>query len=153
LSTSSTSVVAAAGPTASTPKGPTVDISSFSGGRCRTCRQHPQGARCRRLQHRWWPLPKILTATPRGLPSMSPASVVVVAGPADSTSPGGPPSTSPASVVAATKNPDSTPQGAHRRCLPNLGTCRQNFFCDTYQGVAVVNITTISKATSRKSEG
>jgi hypothetical protein len=134
LSTSSTTVVAAAGPTASTPKGPAVDISSFSGGRCRTCLQHPQGARCRRLQHRWWPLPKILTATPRGLPSMSPASVVVVARPADSTSPGGPPSTSPASVVAATENPDSTPQGATVDVCLTLVPAARIFFVTPTKG-------------------
>jgi hypothetical protein len=43
-STSSTSVVAAAGP----------------------CRQHPQGVCHRRLQLRWWPLPDLAASTPRG---------------------------------------------------------------------------------------
>jgi hypothetical protein len=42
-STSPTPVVAAAGPTASTPKGPTTDVFNFGDGRCLTCRQHPQG--------------------------------------------------------------------------------------------------------------
>jgi hypothetical protein len=36
--------------------------------------------------------------------------------------------------------------------LPRLGTCRQNFSGDTYQGGTAVNITTTSKTTSRKSE-
>jgi hypothetical protein len=45
LSMSSTLVVAAARPSASTPQGPTVDVFNFGGGRCRTCRQHPKGAR------------------------------------------------------------------------------------------------------------
>jgi hypothetical protein len=57
------------------------------------------------------------------------------------------------SVVATTGPVASTLQGACRRRLPNLGTCRQNFSGDTYQGGATVNITTTSKATSQKSEG
>jgi hypothetical protein len=78
-STSSTSVVAAVGPAASTPqgvrhrrlqlrwwplsdlpsappRGSAIDVFNFDGGRCRTCRQHPQGVRHRRLQLWWWPL-------------------------------------------------------------------------------------------------
>jgi hypothetical protein len=39
--TSSTLVVAAAGPAASTQRAPAVDVFNFSGGRCRTYRQHP----------------------------------------------------------------------------------------------------------------
>jgi hypothetical protein len=46
--------------------GPTIDISNSGGGRCRTCRQHPQGARHRRLQLWWWPLPNLPTAPPGG---------------------------------------------------------------------------------------
>jgi hypothetical protein len=61
-STSSTSVVATAGPAGSTPRGPTINVSIFSGGRCLTCRKHPQGACRRRLQHRWWLLVEIPTA-------------------------------------------------------------------------------------------
>jgi hypothetical protein len=57
-STSSALVVAAAGLAASTSWGPTIDVFSFSGGRCRTCRQH----------------------TPDGLPSSSLTSVVAAAG-------------------------------------------------------------------------
>jgi hypothetical protein len=44
LTSSSTSVVAAAGPAGSTPRGAAIDvILSFGGGHCRTRRQHPQG--------------------------------------------------------------------------------------------------------------
>jgi hypothetical protein len=69
--------------------GPAIDVSSFGGGRCRTCHQHPpggqpstsstsvvaaaenpnsnpQGIHHQRLQLRWWPLPKILIAPPKG---------------------------------------------------------------------------------------
>jgi hypothetical protein len=60
------------------PRGAAMDISNFSGGRC----HH------RRLQLRWWPLPKIPTAPP-----------------------GGPPSTSPTSVVVGTRDTGSTPMG------------------------------------------
>jgi hypothetical protein len=42
-SVSPTLVVAAARPTDSTPREPAIVIFSFSGDRCRTCRQHPQG--------------------------------------------------------------------------------------------------------------
>jgi hypothetical protein len=85
-STSPTSVVAAARPTTSTPqgayhrhlqlwwlslpdlppappKGPTINVSNFGGGRCQTCRQHPPG----------------------GLPSMSLTPVLAATGPTTST--------------------------------------------------------------------
>jgi hypothetical protein len=65
-STPPTPVVAAAKPAGSTPRGPAIDVSNSGGGRCQTCRQHPQGARHRRLQLRWWPLPDLPTAPPRG---------------------------------------------------------------------------------------
>jgi hypothetical protein len=71
------------------PKGPAIDVFNFSGGRCRTCRQQPpggppstsstsvvdvvghaastpQGARHQRLQLRWWTLPDLPPAPPRG---------------------------------------------------------------------------------------
>jgi hypothetical protein len=57
------SVVAAAGPAISTPRGPTVDIFNIGGGRYRTCGQQPPG----------------------GPPSMSLASVVAAAEPTAST--------------------------------------------------------------------
>jgi hypothetical protein len=41
---SSTSMVAAAGPVASTPRGSAIDVFNFDGGRYRTCRQYPLGA-------------------------------------------------------------------------------------------------------------
>jgi hypothetical protein len=52
-STSPNSLVATTGPATSTPWGPTIDIFNVSGGRSRTCRQHPQGACRRRLQLQW----------------------------------------------------------------------------------------------------
>jgi hypothetical protein len=55
--------VATTGPAASTPRGPTIDVSNFGGGCYRTCHQHPPG----------------------GLPSTSPTSMVAAAGPAAST--------------------------------------------------------------------
>jgi hypothetical protein len=129
--TSPTTVVAAAGPTASNPqgahhrrlqlqwwllpdlppataRGPAIDVSKFSGGHCRTYRQHPPG----------------------GLPSTSSTSVVAIAGP--------------------TAN---TPHGARRRRFAKVGTCHKNFSGDTYQGATAVNITTTRKATSQESEG
>jgi hypothetical protein len=86
-STSPTLVVATAGPTNSIaqgghhrrlqlrwwplldlliapPRGSTIDVSNFGGGRYRTCHQHPQVARHRRLQLWWWPLPDLPTAPP-----------------------------------------------------------------------------------------
>jgi hypothetical protein len=47
---------------------------------------------------------------------------------------GGPPLTSPTPVVAAVGPAASTHQGAHHRCFAKLGTCHQNFSCDTYLG-------------------
>jgi hypothetical protein len=65
-STSSTSVLAAAGPTVITPTGPTIDVFNFGGGRYRTYRQHPQGAHHRRLYLQWWSMPVLPPAPPRG---------------------------------------------------------------------------------------
>jgi hypothetical protein len=56
---SSTSVVIAIGPATSTP-----DVFNFGGGRCQKYRQHPQWARHRGLQLRWWPLPDLPPAPP-----------------------------------------------------------------------------------------
>jgi hypothetical protein len=90
-----------------TPRGPTIDVSNSGGGRYWTYRQHPpggppsmsptlvvaaaglaastpQGARHRRLQIQWWPLPDLPTTPPRGPPSMSPTPVVASVGPAAS---------------------------------------------------------------------
>jgi hypothetical protein len=110
-STSSTSVVAAVGPSDSTPQGachrrhqlrwwPLSDLAD----------SNPQGAHHRRLQHQWWPLPDLLN------------SVVAAAGPCLQHPQGGPPSTSSTLVVTAAGPAASTPQGArHQRLqLSNL---------------------------------
>jgi hypothetical protein len=93
-------------------RGPAIDVSNSGGGRYRACRQH----------------------SPGGPPSTSPTPVVAAARPAASTPPGGPSSTSPTPVVAAVGPAASTHQGACYRCFTKLGTCRQNFSSDTYQG-------------------
>jgi hypothetical protein len=124
--TSSTSVVAAVGPAASTPRGPAVDVFNISGGRCRKSRQQPTG----------------------GPPSTSPVSLVAAVGSADGTSPGGPPSTSPASVVATSTSRRPTVNV----CLYLVPVARI-FLATPTRGAAAVNIITTSKATSRKSEG
>jgi hypothetical protein len=98
---SSTSVVAAAGPATSTPRGPAIDVFNFSCGHHRTCRQHPLWAHHRCLQLQWWPLPDLPPAPPGGPPSTSSTSVVVTTGPYRQHPLGGPPSTSSTSVVAA----------------------------------------------------
>jgi hypothetical protein len=126
-----TPVVAATGPTASTPRGPAIDVFKL----------------------RWWPLLEIPTATLRG----AAINIFNIGGgrcqPCRQHPPGGLPSTSSTSVVAAVGPAASTPQGACHRRLPKHGNCRQNYSGDTYQGATVVNITTTSKAASRKSEG
>jgi hypothetical protein len=117
-------------------QGAAIDASSFGGGRCRTCRQHPPGGSPLTSSHQWWPLSDLPPAPPRG-PAIDVSSFgVAAAGPAASTPrgaavdvsniggghcrksrqqpPGGPPSTSPPSVVVATRPIASTPQGA--RC-------------------------------------
>jgi hypothetical protein len=48
------------------PRGPAIDIFNFGGGRCRTCRLHPQWVRHRCLQLRWWSLPDMPGAPLRG---------------------------------------------------------------------------------------
>jgi hypothetical protein len=122
------------------PKGPTIDVSNFGGGRCRIYRQHPWGARHRRLHLRWWSLPNLAASTLRGsaidvfnftsdrcrtLPSPPPGgllstfstSVVAAAGPCRQHPLGGLPSTSSTSVVAAVGPCRQHPLGAHDRCL------------------------------------
>jgi hypothetical protein len=130
---SSTSVVAAARPVASTPRGPIINVFNIGGAHCQTCRQHPQGARYQRLQHRWWSLLKIQTAPPGGPPLMSPTSVVATVRNPNSTPMGptidvfhfggdrcqksrqhplgGPLSMPSTLVVVAAENPDNTPTG------------------------------------------
>jgi hypothetical protein len=50
------------------------------------------------------------------------------------------------SVLATAEDTGSAPRGASHRHLVKLGTCRQYFSGDTYQGATMVNITTTSKA-------
>jgi hypothetical protein len=57
----------------STLRGLAID---YGGGRCRSSRQHPQGARHRLW---WWPLPELPTASPGGSPSTSSSTTVVAA--------------------------------------------------------------------------
>jgi hypothetical protein len=69
--------------------------------------KHSQGARRRRLrQLRWWPLPELPTASPRGPPSMS----------------------SSTTMVAAVGAPDSTPRGPAIDVFINYdgGRCRSS---------------------------
>jgi hypothetical protein len=108
-STSSTLVVAAAGPAVSTLLGPAIDISDSGGGRYRTCCQNPQGASHRRLQLRWLPLPDLPPA-----PLRAPAINVSNSGGGRcqtycQQTLGGPPSTSPTSVVATAGPAANTP--------------------------------------------
>jgi hypothetical protein len=109
------------------------------------CRQHPQGARHRRFQLRWWPLldlaastpqgahhrclqlrwcplPDVAASTPRGPSSTSLPSVMAAVGPCRQHPPGGLPSMSSTLVVAAAgpcrQHP---PGGRHRRLqVPDL---------------------------------
>jgi hypothetical protein len=53
-------------------------------------------------------------------------------------------------VVVVAEHSGSIPQGASQRCLAELGTCRQYFSGDTYQGATAVNPTTTSKASFTK---
>jgi hypothetical protein len=88
LTSSSNSVVAAAGPADSAPRGPTMDVFlNLSGGRCWTHRQCLKGPRHRRLlQTRWWPLTDSPTVPPGGALSTSSSTLVVAAaGPTCST--------------------------------------------------------------------
>jgi hypothetical protein len=135
---------------------------------------NPQGVRHRRLQLRWWPLPDLPPAPPRGPPSMSPTPVVAAVGPAASNPQGGRhrclqlrwwllpdlPSATPRGPAIDVSNSGGGccrtfrlhPLGVHHRCFAKLGTCRQNFSSDTYQGATAVNITTTSKQLGGKIE-
>jgi hypothetical protein len=108
---SPTPVVAAAGPSASNPQGARHRRLNSGGGRCWTCCQHPPGPHHRRLQLRWWQLPDLPPATPRG-----PAIDI-------SNSGGG-----------RCRTCRQHPPGVRRRRFTKLGTCPQIFFGDTYQG-------------------
>jgi hypothetical protein len=88
-STSSTSVVAATGPVASTPRGAAFDIFNFDGERCRTSRQHPPGGPPSTSSTSVMAATGSTASSPRGVPSTSSTSMVVAAGPAASTPKGG----------------------------------------------------------------
>jgi hypothetical protein len=172
---SSTTVVAAVGPTVSTLRGPTIDVFNFGGGRCWTCRQHPPGGptidvfnfggahyrTCR--QH---PL--------GGPPSTSSTPVMAAAGHAGSTprgpaidlfnfgggrcqicrqhSLGGPHRRFQLWWWPLPNLPLAPPRARHRR-LGNLVPAPRIFLAAPTRGTTVVNITTTSKTASQKSEG
>jgi hypothetical protein len=155
-------VVAAARPAGSTPRGPAIDVTNSGGGRCWTCREHPQGGRHRRLQLWWWPLPDLPAAPPKG-----PAINVAKSDGGRCRTyqhhpPGGPPSTSPASMVAAAGPIGSIPGGArHRRRHPprcpaievslNLVPAARIFLVTPTMGATTVNNTVMSKKQTKKS--
>jgi hypothetical protein len=89
---SSNSVVDATGPTGCAPKGPANHvIFNLGGGRCRTRRQRPPGARHpHHFQTRWWTLPDPPIVPPGGPPSMSSSNSVVDAARLASSAPRGP---------------------------------------------------------------
>jgi hypothetical protein len=132
-STSPASVVAAAGPAASTPQGATINVFNFGGGRCWTCRQHPLGGRHQHLQLRWWPLSDLPIAPPGAPPSMSSTLVVAATRPVTST-PRGPAIDGSNSGSGRSRKSQQQPPGARHRRFAKLGTCHQNFSGDTYQG-------------------
>jgi hypothetical protein len=116
-------VVATARPAASTPRGPPLTSSTSVVATTRNPDSNPQGVRHRCIQHRWWPLLEILTATPRG-PAID---VFNIGGGSCRTCrqqlSGGSPSTSPASVVATTGTTASTPRGAAINAFNIGGGC------------------------------
>jgi hypothetical protein len=117
--------------------------------------RHLSRVRHRRiLQLRWWLLPELLAAPPR-------EGAIDVFFNFDSDCyqsyrqhlPGAPPSTfSSTLVVVAAGATDNTPDGSSHRRLVKLGTCRQYFSGDTYQGATTVNTTTTSKTSFRKNK-
>jgi hypothetical protein len=128
-STSPTPVVAATGPTDSTP----------------------QGAHHRRLQLQWWSLPKIPTAPPGGPPSTSPTPVVATVRNPDTT-PQGPAVNVFSSGGGRCRACRQHPPGGHRRRFTQLGTCPSIFLATPTRGATAVNITTTSKQLGRKME-
>jgi hypothetical protein len=109
-------------------RAPTIDVSNSGGGRCRTCPQHPQGARHRRLQLRWWPLPDLPPA-----PSRGPAIDVSNSGGGRCRTScqrplGGLPSTSPTLMVVAVGPTASAPRGPAIN-VSNSGGGHSRTFC------------------------
>jgi hypothetical protein len=158
------------------PGGPPSTSSTSVVAAARNPNSNPQGERHQHLQLRWRLLPDLLPALPEGLPSMSSTSGAVDAKNPDSSPQGARhrrlqlpwwllPDLPPAPPGGPTIDVSSFSDGRCQTCrqhpigsppcqrLPKLGTCRQNFSGDTYQGAATVKITTTNKATSRKSEG
>jgi hypothetical protein len=97
--------------TAKDARRPAIDVLNSGGGRCRTYRQHPQGARHRCIQLQWWPLPDLSLAPPR-----EPTIDVSNSGGGRCWTcrqhpPGGPPLTSPTLEVATAGPVASTLRG------------------------------------------
>jgi hypothetical protein len=116
-------------PSSGTSQGPAIDVFSFGGSRCRTCRQHLLGARHRRLQLQWWPLSDLPPAHPRW-------SAIIVFNFGGGRCricrqdpPQGPTSTSSTSVVVADGHTARPPHGARVNVFSFGGghcrTCRQ----------------------------
>jgi hypothetical protein len=135
--TSLTSVVVAAGPATNSPRGPSLMSSTSVVVNAGPAASTSQGPAHRRLQLRWWPLPDLLTAPPRGCA----IDVSNFGGDHCRTyrqhPPGGPPSTSLSSVVATAGPAGSTPQGPTID-VSNFGEGRSaidvsNFGGDGYQ--------------------
>jgi hypothetical protein len=92
------------------PRGPAIDVFNFGGGRCRKSHQHPPGG-------------------PQSTPS---TSVEAAVGPADSTSQG---ARHRRLQLRWWPQSDMLPAPARGPVIDvSLGTCRQNFSGDTYQG-------------------
>jgi hypothetical protein len=133
-----------------------MDVFNFSGGRCRTYRQHPPGTHHRHLQLRWWPLLEIPTAPPGGPPLMSSTLVVAATGHATSTPrgsainvfnfgggrcrtcrqhpPGGPHRRLQLQWWPLPDMSPSTTQGASHRCLGNLVLSPRKLSGGIYEG-------------------
>jgi hypothetical protein len=101
-STSSTSVVATAGPAASTPRGSAIDVFNFDGGRYRTLPPtHPRGLVIDVFNFGGGRYRICCQHPPEGPSSTCSTSMVAAIGPAASTPPGAPPSMSPTSKPLA----------------------------------------------------
>jgi hypothetical protein len=89
----------------------------------------------RLLQQRWWLLPDLPAAPPRGLSSTSPSTTVVVTtGLIDSTPRGVSSTVSSAMVLAAVRSTGSTPLGSCHRRLAAGGSYCQYFLATPSRG-------------------